>query len=226
MKTDDERNGFLGQHGARYSHFGFKSKCDRKTSLTWNGHTHTYIAPRMDLTLMMTLSEERVCVCAKMNLFQFIRCRCRFNVCVPPYTRKSLSQMSRIYSKIFRYFVSKIHITHTHTRSLAHILFTKHKHASAFAQRTHTHTMLGSHKISSVSKIPMPCSAGCFAKNILRISFLFLFSLYCRSHSKCTCVCVSVSVWKSSKLLYASSSMSFFMVMCVRACVCLWLCVF
>lgn len=42
MKTDDERNGFLGQHGARYTHFGFKSKCDRKTSLTWNGHTHTH----------------------------------------------------------------------------------------------------------------------------------------------------------------------------------------
>lgn len=125
-KDEDRRRKkwfFLGQHGARYSHFGFKSKCDRKTSLTWNGHTHTYIAPRMDLTLMMTLSEERVCVCAKMNLFQFIRCRCRFNVCVPPYTRKSLSQMSRIYSKIFRYFVSKIHITHTHSFTCSHTFY-------------------------------------------------------------------------------------------------------
>lgn len=86
----------------------------KKLKLEW---THI-LAPRMDLTLMMTLSG--VCV-LRWICFAFFGCHCRRFHCsvfvYPPYTRKSLSQMSRIYSKIFLYFVSKIHTLRSLTRS-------------------------------------------------------------------------------------------------------------
>lgn len=132
-------------------------------------------------------------------------------MCTAVYTRKSLSQMSRIYSKIFLYFVSKIHQTHKHV----HILKYTHRRAREkfyknINTRVRTHKLVASHtKISCVSKIPMSYNG---AVSQYKYIHMCMFILCRNNHSKCMC---HVVMEKLHSVL-CSISMSFFMAMCAR----------
>lgn len=133
-----------------------------------------------------------------MNLFRLFAaaaacsCFCTFACIVSVYdvyravyTRKSLSQMSRIYSKIFLDLVSKIHHTHTYAHTVLQNITTRSPpHTTSIGRQSHT-------KFHACQKFR--CHVRTLFRNLSLSRSLYVYLQYtciiflilCRSHSKC-----------------------------------------
>lgn len=148
-------------------------------------------------------------------------------MCTAVYTRKSLSQMSRIYSKIFLYFVSKIHQTHKHV----HILKYTHRRAREkfyknINTRVRIHKLVASHtKISCVSKIPMSYNG---AVSQYKYIHMCMFILCRNNHSKCMRVSCGHGKAPFSAMLYLNELFYGHVCACVyfEMRMLMWMCVY